>query len=359
MDLNKKKLYPWALACIILASMLTLALGATSEPRVTSAKIGKQELKGQTQMTLKKDNLNSHGEVVIEGKADGGGSSVKKIEVSVDGGQTWDEAKGKETWQHRFSPVPNKNYYFSARVTNTAGLISDPRAFGVIKLTYLPYTLSELIQKKADELSRAYMAKDLDRYMKLVSREYQNIPRGRHKLRQSIDNDFKSLNNIVLRFTVNQVFELEGVIMAEIYWRLTYAGLQEPREGYIEIHFDPLDQLKILVQKKDLYFGAMAIGYNATIRLQHAFFNDNVIVALTDLDKIGARRVTVAVRITGTYANNSGNMTLNENPPRSGRFGGRRLGTATAGETFTATYLDEITTSWRRNIRRSATYVNP
>lgn len=256
----RKVFYRCVLSGIVLLSLVSLAWGAaphkTYKPSVTSATIGKKELKGATGVTIIKGDLARSGEILIKGTADGGGSQVKKVEVSLDGGKTWKEAQGRESWRYRFTPVANKGYGLSCRVTNAQGVISDPLAFGVVKLTYLPITLWKLIQQKADELAKAYMSRDLERYMGLISTNYQNYPRGQHRLRRTIDKDFKFLNNIVLRFTVDQVFELEGAIMADMQWRLTYAGLARPEEGYVEIHFDPADQLKILLQEKDRYFGA-------------------------------------------------------------------------------------------------------
>ena len=116
--------------------------------------------------------------------------------------------------------------------------------------------LKDKIRQQTDELAKAYMSRDLERYMSLISKGYHRYPEGWLRLRRVISNDFKSRNNIVLRLTVNQVFDLEGAIMADIRWRLTYAGLSKPEEGYVEIQFDPADQLKILVQEKDRYFGS-------------------------------------------------------------------------------------------------------
>ena len=356
----KKRLYRWCISAIALIALVTAAWGAAPDgPNITSAMIGKKELKGTTEVTIIKNDLIRNREALILGTADGGGYRVEKVEISLNGGQTWNDVTGRENWQYRFVPAPNYTYHLTFRVTNADAIVSDHREFGITRLTYLPITLSELIQQQVDELARAYMAKDRDRYMGFISRGYQNYPRGWQQMRRTIENDFKSLNNIALRFTVNQVFEIEKVIMADIHWRLTYAGLPEPKEGYVEIHFDPADQLKILVQKKDLYFGAAPIGHDGRVQLVPFAVGDNVRVIVTDLDKVGIQRVTVQIRVTGSYGPFTGTMTLVETPPRSGRFEGLRLGVASEGDTFSATYIDEITADWRRDVRRSDTYVVP
>ncbi len=356
----KTRLYGWSISGLVVLSLLTGAWGAAAdEPRITAAKIGKKEFMGTAEVTIIKDDLTRERKVLIAGLAEGGGAVVERVEVSLDGGQTWREATGRERWQYEFSPLPNYTYHITFRVTNADSAVSNPKTFGITRLIYLPITLSELIQQQADKLARAYMSEDLQQYMGFISRDYQNLPRGWYRLRRAIENDFRSLNNIVLRFTVNQVFEIGQEIMADIHWKLTYAGLDEPKEGYVEIHFDPADQLKIVVQRKDLYFGATPIGHDATIRLvPRALSVFDFIV--TDLDKVGANIITVRVRtVIGGIVTFNGNVMLTETPRRSGRFMGSRFFPLTLGDTITVTYTDEITADWRRNVRRSETHVSP
>jgi hypothetical protein len=253
----KRGIYRCCIGGIVVLFLTALTWGAAPlKPSITTAKIGSKELKGASGVTIIKEDLTLSGEILIRGAATGGGQGVAKVEVSLDGGKTWQEAKGGGRWQYGFAPVSDRPYGLIVRVTNAAGVVSDPKAFKSIQLTYRSITLSELIQRQADELAKAYMSRDLERYMALISKGYQRYPEGWYSLRRAITNDFKSRQNITLRLTVNQVFDLEGAIMADIYWRLTYAGLAKPKEGYMEIQCDPVDQLKILVQEKDRYFGA-------------------------------------------------------------------------------------------------------
>jgi hypothetical protein len=357
----KRRLYRWSISGFLALSLLTVAWGAApEEPTVTMAKIGKKDLVGKAEVTIIKDDLTRERKALIVGLAEGGKTAVERVEVSLDGGQMWKEATGREKWHYEFLPLPNYTYYLTLRVFNADGVVSNPKRFGITRLTYLPLTLSELIQQQADELARAYMSKNLQKYMGLISRDYQNIPRGWHRLRRAIENDFRSLNNIVLRFTVNQVYELQGAVMADIYWRLTYAGLLEPKEGYVEIHFDPADQLKIILQTKDLYFGAAPIGHDGTVQINPLAASVFEFI-VTDLDKIGAGFITVRVRYvrSGGAVQFDGNVTLTETPRSSGRFVGSRFFPTTVNDTVTVTYTDEITTDWRRNVRRSDTFVAP
>lgn len=347
----------------IIFAFTTLAavwVSAAGEPDITAATIGTKQLLKASEVTVIKDDLAADRAIVIVGTAEGGGPQVERVEVSLDGGQTWKAAEGRARWQYRFSPLPNYVYLLTFRVTNAAGAVADQKRFGITRLTYLPITLTELIQQRADELARAYMSKDMERYMRLISREYQSMPAGVFRLRRSIENDFRSLNNINLRFTVNQVYDLKGTIMADIHWRLTHAARFEPKEGIVEIHFDSADQLKIIVQRKDLYFGSAVIGNNATITVACTVLLANCNCTVNDLDEIGANFVTVRLRwVQMGSVLFDGNMTLTETPPRSGTFTGTRSMTVAGGDIVTGTYIDEITADWRRNIRRSFTHTVP
>jgi hypothetical protein len=351
--INRLCLY--SICIILIVAFLTPAWGASPDkPGITSASIKEKKLKRGTKVTIFKSDLVDSRYAIMEGTAVGGQASVKKVEVSLDNGSTWNEATGKEAWQYKFSPAPNYKYYLTFRVTSVKGVVSSPGEFGTTHLTYLPITLSGLIQQQANELAKAYMSKRLEKYMGLISKDYKNYPRGRHKLRKSIQNDFRSLNNIVLRFTVNQVFKLDKVIMAEIHWTLTHAQLTEPEEGDVEIHFDPADQLKVIVQKKDLYFGEAVIGHNGRIQLEEN--TPFVEVTVTDLDMVGAGVATVRGRGNCDASPPfNGTIRLTETPPRSGRFFGRVTCPLNilAVNYFTATYIDKITTDWRRNVRRT------
>jgi hypothetical protein len=345
----------------IIMTWLAPAWGASiKNPEITSASIKEKKLKRGTKIEILKSDLIDNRYAVITGSAIGGETSVAKVEVSLDNGNTWMEATGQEKWQSQFTPVPNYTYFLKFRVTNANGAVSSPSQFGTIHLTYLPITLNELIQHQADVLAKAYMSKRLEKYMNLISKDYQNYPRGIHKLRKAIQNDFRTRNNIVLRFTVNQVFKLDKVIIAQIHWTLMHSRLNEPREGDIEIHFDTTNQLKILVQKKDLYFEETIVGHNGRIQVRRGSGTIKEVI-VTDLDLLGAGSINV--RAWGNcdpIVPFTANMRLTETPPNSGRFRGMRdCYFSNTSNYFSAAYTDKITSDWRRNIRRTSRLDSP
>ena len=71
----------------------------------------------------------ANGAVLISGTAqDSGGGIVGGIEVSVDGGQTWFEAKGRRTWSYQWLPSTPGTYQILTRATDDSGNIETPLA---------------------------------------------------------------------------------------------------------------------------------------------------------------------------------------------------------------------------------------
>jgi len=344
----------WA---IVLFFGFMVGIVRAEPPSISSVWIGDLELKGAKDVLLSRDDLTPRGEILIEGEAVAYGGNVGKVEVSLDGGRSWQEAEGRERWHYRFVPVPHRPYDLTLRVTDSNGVSSHPLVdFGLVRLTYIPVMLVELVQQKAEELALAYMSRDLERYMGLISRDYVNYPRGWMKLKKAIEYDFKSLNNVVLRFTVNQVFRMGGHLLAELHWRLVHAGLTEPEEGDVTVRFDRTDRMKVLLQKGDLYFSEAPIGYDAKIQIIPEM-REEVTIVIIDRDKAGAGSVPAHVRIDAPPF--QGTIRLREDPPGSGRFVRSLPFYFTALVSCTVTYIDELTSDWRRNVRRSRTYTVP
>ena len=72
----------------------------------------------------------------LRGFAFDGGTGIKKVEISVDDGQSWNEAAlgndlGKYSfrgWTHRFTPKEKRPYVLKVRATNNAGQTQPDRA---------------------------------------------------------------------------------------------------------------------------------------------------------------------------------------------------------------------------------------
>ena len=64
---------------------------------------------------------------VVNGVAvDGKGSGVTKVEVSTDGGNTWDTATGASQWSYSWTPPRDGSYTIKTRATDKAGNVEAP-----------------------------------------------------------------------------------------------------------------------------------------------------------------------------------------------------------------------------------------
>ncbi|OAG26763.1 hypothetical protein [Thermodesulfatator autotrophicus] len=326
-------------------------------PSLLWVKAGEVSLLGAKKVILTHEDLDFRGRVVLEGELESK-IPVRHVEISLDRGRTFEPAEGTELFRYLFRPQPNRVYHLLIKVTDEQGktyILGSPG----IEISYFPGTLQELLQKRLELLARAYMSRDLERYMSLISRDYINYPQGWHRLRQQIYQDFRLLQNIVLKFSVKQVLRTENTIMAQVYWRLYYAGLPEYKEGYIEIHFNPRDDYKIILQRGDLYFGQAPVGTDARLSISFIPSPREIKLRVVDLDRAGAGRIRVEVTISGYPCSpicNYPSLILRETSPKSGIFEGTiSLNWESHSTRVTMRYIDKLTADGRRNVLRIIT----
>ena len=70
--------------------------------------------------------LNTSSVVVSGVAAHGKGCGVTKVEVSTDGGTTWNTAKGTSQWNYSWTPPKDGSYTIRTRATDNAGNIETP-----------------------------------------------------------------------------------------------------------------------------------------------------------------------------------------------------------------------------------------
>jgi hypothetical protein len=81
--------------------------------------------------------------VGIHGTAsDAGGGSVAKVEVSVDGGATWNMALGTNTWSYNWTPTTLGQATIKSRAVDTSGNQQDPPAEITVTVADLPPTVT-------------------------------------------------------------------------------------------------------------------------------------------------------------------------------------------------------------------------
>jgi hypothetical protein len=82
--------------------------------------------------------LTSGGTIMIGGTAsDSGGGVVGGVEVSLDHGNTWHPAKGRENWQYSWTPTTLGSFTLETRATDDSGNIETPSS-GLAVITVNP-----------------------------------------------------------------------------------------------------------------------------------------------------------------------------------------------------------------------------
>ncbi len=75
--------------------------------------------------TITSDHLTlSDGLVTLSGTASDLGSGVEKVQISLDGGVTWQDATGTTSWSYSWAATPG-TYNISVRVTDKKGNVSE------------------------------------------------------------------------------------------------------------------------------------------------------------------------------------------------------------------------------------------
>jgi Bacterial Ig domain/Fibronectin type III domain/NHL repeat len=82
--------------------------------------------------------------VVIQGvAADGKGGGVVKVEVSTDGGKTWNTASGTASWSYKWTPPLDGSYTIRTRATDKAGNVEAPGT-GINVAVNVPVAVNDL-----------------------------------------------------------------------------------------------------------------------------------------------------------------------------------------------------------------------
>ena len=98
-----------------------------------------------SKITLPKNGARLTGSTaVVNGVAvDGTVGGVTKVEVSTDGGNTWNTAKGASQWSYSWTPPRNGSYTIRTRATDKAGNVEAPGT-GITVTANVPVTVNDL-----------------------------------------------------------------------------------------------------------------------------------------------------------------------------------------------------------------------
>ncbi|MBN1881940.1 MAG: FecR domain-containing protein [Deltaproteobacteria bacterium] len=181
-------------------------------------------------LTLTDDDMTRSGTVLITGTTNDEASPISGVEVSLDGGMTWEDTVGTESWSYEFQPREYIDYELTVRATNTAGVVSDYRDTGPWMITYTPLNYREVAERFLETLFRSVKNGNTYDAQDLISRDYDGSAGGYYSreelVRDSIDSYIDTGRNTLLSVTysIKQVDSLGDDIIFTAHWTTNEAG---------------------------------------------------------------------------------------------------------------------------------------
>ncbi|MCF6289555.1 MAG: hypothetical protein L3J03_00910 [Desulfobacterales bacterium] len=158
-------------------------------------------------ITLAREDLVS-GELIIRGQAELGQGVIGKVEISLDGGETWQKAvlgdRGMFTLE--FKPELEREYDFRIKALSTAGKASDLEDHSFTFLVGdMPNT--DNVKTVFNELLRLYMAEDQAGFMRLVHPDFEGDLAA---LEDAVSDDFLFFDNIRIEPNITRIVPFDG-----------------------------------------------------------------------------------------------------------------------------------------------------
>ncbi|MGC8728604.1 MAG: hypothetical protein ACP5SD_04980 [Elusimicrobiales bacterium] len=250
-------------------------------------------------MTLFKETLKD-GKVLIKGKAYAGkGATVGSVRYSLDGKNTWQEAKFSENgdFEFSFTPEKGKTYKMYIEITNTAGKTNN------IEDTYKELELSEenisaKIREVLDGMFKSYSDENLTKFMSYVSPDFAG---DRDFLELAVKKDFNSLNNIRITYSINNIASGPKGIAVSLTYNRSFlsnkSGSINTDNGITEMVFKLSENKPVLYSmKKPLLFG-LSDADNVATGIT-AGQNEGIII--DESGDVGGSVETISISCSGT-----------------------------------------------------------
>jgi hypothetical protein len=205
-----------AILCnVIFVALLILAAGqadarwwefgrADDEPVVTELMFNQVDVAyAEDVVVLSREDLGAGGMLIVRGRADVGRGLIGLVEVSLDGGETWQRAtlgdRGRFTFELR--PELERQYAFRVRAITTVGKMSDEQEHS-FTLRVTTADLQEEVRQAFLALLRAYMEENRSAFMDGVSRDFEG---NLSALEDAVTDDFRYLDNIRIEPQISRV----------------------------------------------------------------------------------------------------------------------------------------------------------
>jgi len=211
----------------------TNAVSDAEPPEITSVFINRtMDLEDiDRAVNLTDDDLTRSGMVLISGTSTDDAYPVTDVEVSLDGGMTWEDAIGTGNWSYEFQPMQYMEYDLTVRATNSAGVVSDYRGIGPVTITYTPLDRREIAERFLETLFRSVRDGNSYGVEDLISRDYDGSAGGYYSreelVRDSVEEYIDSGKNTLLSVTysIKQVDSLGDDIVFTARWTTNEAGI--------------------------------------------------------------------------------------------------------------------------------------
>ena len=142
---------------------------------------------------LSKDDLDYQGGILISGLASDDTFPIASVEWSIDGGVEWNRAEGDELWHFRFVPEEGFEYEVMVRVTNAAGIVSDPLDVGPWYISYLDAGYYDIAEEYLNGLFGAIENADITTLDELISDDFDGNMAGNFSKDELIDQAYLHL----------------------------------------------------------------------------------------------------------------------------------------------------------------------
>ncbi|MBN1881220.1 MAG: FecR domain-containing protein [Deltaproteobacteria bacterium] len=195
-------------------------------PEITGAVInGRIDLDyADDEITLIRDDLTLDGVIRIEGTAAGGSLPLGRVEVSTDGGLTWNAAEGTERWTYDISPVHDTLYEIAFKATDTGGNAGDPMDMGVFDLFYRDVDSETLAREVLDRFFAAVRIGDGSALDDIISDTYDGPLHSLYSKDELIDTIMKNQEawpHLDFSYTLDRINSTPGVIIASVGWNVS------------------------------------------------------------------------------------------------------------------------------------------
>jgi hypothetical protein len=176
-------------------------------------------------LTLTKDDLSVDGRIIISGQSKDDDGRVTAVEVSFDGGITFEKANGTETWTYEFAPRENTEYEIAVRAVNDAGLSSDPHEIGPVTVAYKNERYEDVARWFVENFVNGVKTGDSRAIEDIVTDGYDGAVGEYYSKDELIQTGIEDLagrvSGTTISYTIDQVSSLADKVVVVTGWSMT------------------------------------------------------------------------------------------------------------------------------------------